>query len=52
MIENAGIGIVMGNGSLALQTKKGKIVSGNNENGVAEGIEKYYLKCCKNITEN
>lgn len=44
MIENAGIGIVMGDGALVTQTDKGKIVSGYNENGVAEGIEKYYLK--------
>lgn len=51
MIENAGTGIVMGNGSLALQTQKGNIVSDNNQNGVAEGIEKYYLRYCKNITK-
>lgn len=51
MIENAGTGIVMGNGSLASQTKNGIIVSGNNENGVAEGIQEYYLKYCKNITK-
>lgn len=51
MIENAGTGIVMGNGSLALQTQKGHIVSDNNQNGVAEGIEKFYLKHCGNITK-
>ena len=51
MVENAGTGIVMGNGSLALQTERGNIVSDNNHNGVAEGIEQFYLKCCKNITK-
>lgn len=51
MVENAGTGIVMGNGSLALQIKNGNVVSDNNKNGVAEGIEKFYLKHCKNITE-
>lgn len=44
MIENAGLGIIMGNGALVGQTKKGKIVVDNDKNGVAEGLKKYYLK--------
>lgn len=51
MIENAGLGIIMGNGALAEQTEKGVVVSSNNQSGVAEGIEKYYLKCFRNVTE-
>lgn len=44
MIENAGLGIIMGNGALVGQTEKGEIVGDNDKNGVAEGLEKYYLK--------
>ncbi len=51
MIENAGIGIIMENGALVSQTEKGVVVSDNNQSGVAEGLERYYLNCFKNITK-
>lgn len=44
MIENAGLGIVMGNSNLLSKNLDKVIVSDNNSNGVAEGIIKYVLK--------
>ncbi len=44
MVENAGIGIIMKSGALTNQIKNGNVVSSNNESGVAEGINKYFLK--------
>lgn len=44
MIENAGIGIVMGKSALARQNPNHIVVSDNNANGVAEAIEQYILK--------
>ncbi len=43
MIENAGLGIVMGNSSLSNRNLHKVIVSDNNSDGVAEGITKYVL---------
>lgn len=43
MIENAGLGIVMGNSNLLRKNLDKFIVSDNNSNGVAEGIIKYVL---------
>ena len=43
MIENAGLGIVTGNASPEMKKIANKIVSSNNENGVAEAIIKYAL---------
>ena len=43
MMENAGLGVIMGN-SAPYMKKFAKVeVSGNNEDGVAEAIEKYIL---------
>ena len=41
MIANAGIGIVTGNSSPEMKEIADSIVSSNDENGVAEAIEKY-----------
>lgn len=41
MIENAGIGVVMGNSSPYMKEIADEIVATNNEDGVAEAIEKY-----------
>lgn len=41
MIENAGIGVVMGNSSPYMKEIADEIVASNNEDGVAEAIEKY-----------
>lgn len=43
MIENAGIGIVMGNASPYMKELAGEVVASNNEDGVAEAIEKYIM---------
>ena len=43
MIENAGIGIVMGNASPYMKELAGEVVASNNEDGVAEAIEKYII---------
>lgn len=41
MIENAGIGVVMGNSSPYMKEIADEIVASNNEDGVAEAIQKY-----------
>ena len=41
MIENAGVGIVTGNSSPAMKEIADLVVSSNDENGVAEAINKY-----------
>lgn len=41
MIENAGIGIVMGNSLPYMKEIADEVVASNNEDGVAEAIEKY-----------
>lgn len=41
MIENAGVGIVTGNGSPYMKEIANEVVATNNENGVAEGIKKF-----------
>lgn len=43
MIENAGLGIVMGNSNLSNKNLHKIIVSDNNSNGVAEAIMKYVV---------
>lgn len=43
MIENAGMGVIMGNGAPYIKQKSDMVVSNNNENGVAEAIEKLIL---------
>lgn len=43
MIENAGMGIIMGNSAPYMKEFADNIVSDNNNNGVAEAIEKYVL---------
>ncbi len=44
MIENAGLGIVMGESALSTRKKYINITKSNNENGVAYAIENYILK--------
>ena len=44
MIQNAGMGIVIGNSALANKNLDKIIVSSNDLNGVAEAIEKYILR--------
>lgn len=44
MIENAGLGIIMGNSAEYMKQFANVEVSDNNSNGVAEAIEKYILK--------
>ena len=43
MIENAGIGIVMGNAAPYMKELADEVVASNNEDGVAEAIEKYII---------
>lgn len=43
MIENAGVGVVMGNGAPYIKEKANLVVSNNDEDGVAEAIEKLLL---------
>jgi hypothetical protein len=43
MIENAGLGVVMGNSSPAMKEIADAIVGDNNSDGVAEAIKKYVL---------
>ena len=38
MIENAGMGVAMGNSDPAVKEVADKVVANNNENGVAEAI--------------
>ena len=54
MIQNAGMGIVIGNSALSKRNLGKPIVSDNNSDGVAEAIEKYIIKWIyyKNITDN
>ena len=44
MIQNAGLGIVMGESSLEAKNLGKIIVKSNNLNGVAEAIEKYIIR--------
>lgn len=44
MIENAGLGIAIGNGCPELQEIANETVASNNENGVSEAINKYIDK--------
>lgn len=44
MIENAGLGIIMENSAPYMKQFADKIVSNNNEDGVAEALEQYILK--------
>ena len=41
MIQNAGIGIVTGNSSPQMQKIADEVVASNNENGVAEAINRH-----------
>lgn len=43
MIQNAGLGIIMGNSALASKKLNKIITKSNDENGVAEAINKYIL---------
>ena len=43
MIENAGLGIVMGNSNPQMKELANVIVSDNNSEGVCEAIEQYIL---------
>ncbi len=43
MLENAGIGIVMGNSAEYVKEYGNKVVTDNNSDGVAEAIEKYII---------
>lgn len=44
MIENAGLGIIMGNSAPYMKEFANVVVADNNSDGVAEAIEKYLLK--------
>lgn len=44
MIENAGLGIIMGDSALSINNKEKIITKSNNENGVAYAINNYILK--------
>lgn len=44
MLENAGLGIVMGNSADYIKGFGNVVVKNNNSHGVAEGIKKYVLK--------
>lgn len=44
MIQNAGLGIIIGESALARKELNKIIVSSNDKNGVAEAIENYLLK--------
>ncbi len=44
MIQNAGLGIIIGESALAKKELNKIIVSSNDKNGVAEAIENYLLK--------
>lgn len=43
MIENAGLGVVMGNSSPQMKEIADIVVSDNNSDGIAEAIEKFIL---------
>lgn len=43
MVQNAGMGIIMDNGAPYIKEMADQIVSNNNEDGVAEAIEKFIL---------
>ena len=43
MLENAGLGIAMGNSAPYIQQIADKVVANNNENGVAQAIEENCL---------
>ena len=44
MIENSGLGVIMANCAPYMKNYADEIVSNNNEDGVAEAIEKFVLK--------
>ena len=44
MINNAGLGIVMGESALSVRQNKNIVTKSNNENGVAYAIYNYILK--------
>ena len=44
MINNAGLGIVMGKSALSVRQNKNIVTKSNNENGVAYAIYNYILK--------
>ena len=44
MIENAGLGVVMGNGSPAMKEIADVVVGDNNSEGVAEVIKRFVLE--------
>ena len=43
MVENAGLGIVMGNSNPLMKEIANDVVADNNSDGIAEAIEKYVL---------
>lgn len=43
MIQNAGLGVVIGNSVLSNKNLGKELVASNNENGVAEAIEKFIV---------
>jgi hydroxymethylpyrimidine pyrophosphatase-like HAD family hydrolase len=43
MIENAGLGIIMGDSALSIQNMKNLVTKNNNSNGVAYAINNYIL---------
>ena len=43
MIENSGLGVVMGNSSENMKNLANIIVADNNSDGIAEAVEKYIL---------
>ena len=44
MVQNAGLGIIMDNGAPYIKELADVIVANNNEDGVAEAIEKVHFK--------
>ena len=43
MIENAGLGVVMGNSSPQMKELADIVVSDNNSDGIVEAVEKFIL---------
>ena len=43
MLENAGLGIIMGNSAPYMKNFANEVVSSNNEDGVAEALEKFVI---------
>ena len=44
MIQNSGLGVVMGNSSEQMKEMADVVVSDNNSDGIAEVVEKYIFK--------